>query len=178
MSSNSPLTRAQKQILVFSLLIIFLLGVLVYLFRDQGAPAAPVTNATPTPAPEATYVTVDDAKDFLPTPTPVPTPAPTLAPTPAITPTPAPEITLMPQSYPTLRRNDAGAEVKRMQTRLIELGYLKPGGDDGDFGTGTFNAVREFQRNNNLGTDGVAGPATLSVLYGNSPVPANPGGEE
>jgi len=123
-------------------------------------------------------VTVDEARDTLPTPTPVPTPTPTFAPTPTISPTSAPEITLMPQSYPTLRRNDAGADVKQMQTRLIELGYLQPGGNDGDFGTGTFNAVREFQRNNNLTTDGVAGPATLSVLYGASPVPANPGGEE
>ncbi|MDD2562319.1 MAG: peptidoglycan-binding domain-containing protein [Eubacteriales bacterium] len=178
MSSNSPMTRAQKQILVFSLLIIFLIGALVYIFRDQGTPAAPAADATPTLAPEATYVTVDEARDTLPTPTPVPTPTPTFAPTPTISPTSAPEITLMPQSYPTLRRNDAGADVKQMQTRLIELGYLQPGGNDGDFGTGTFNAVREFQRNNNLTTDGVAGPATLSVLYGASPVPANPGGED
>ncbi len=36
MASNSPLTRAQKQILIFSLLIIFLIAVLVYIFRDQG----------------------------------------------------------------------------------------------------------------------------------------------
>jgi len=177
MSNNSPLTRAQKQILIFSLLIIFLLGVLVYIFRDQGTPPA-AADFTPTLGPEATFVTVDQARDNLHTPTPVPTQVPTDSPTPSITPTPTPDMTLMPESYPTLRRNDAGADVKRMQTQLIALGYLQPGGDDGDFGTGTFNAVRDFQRNNNLTTDGVAGPNTLSVLYGPSPVPADPAAEE
>ncbi len=172
MTSNSPMTRAQKQILIFSLLIIFLIGVLVFIFRDQGAPPAPTGSPSPTVQPEATYATVNEAIDNLPTPTPEPTATPTPEPVPIATPTAAPEVTLMPESYPTLRRNDAGAEVKRMQKALIELGYLKAGGDDGDFGKGTFEAVRNFQRNNKLTADGVAGPATLAVLYGPSPVKA------
>lgn len=175
MANNSPMTRAQKQILVFSLLIIFLIGVLVYIFRDQGAPPAAPSLTTPTVsiAPEATYATVNEARDTLPTATPTPTPTATPAPAPINTPTAAPEITLMPESFPTLRRNDAGAEVKRMQKALIGLGYLAAGADDGDFGTGTFNAVRTFQRNNNLTADGIAGPATLAVLYGQNPVKAD-----
>lgn len=170
MASNSPLTRAQKQILIFSLLIIFLIAVLVYIFRDQGpAPTTPVESPSVVegPTPEATYATVNEALDNLPTPTPVPTPtfAPTEAAAILITPTPTPDITIVPETYTTLRRNDAGAEVKRMQQRLIELGYLKKGGDDGDFGTGTWNAVKAFQRNNNLTSDGIAGPATLAALF-------------
>ncbi len=174
MNNNSPMTRAQKQILVFSLLIIFLIGVLVYLFRDQGAPPAAPALSTPTVsiAPEATYATVGEALDNLPTATPTPTPTSTPAPAPVITPTTAPEYTLNPDTFATLRRNDAGAEVKRMQQKLIELGYLKAGGDDGDYGTGTFNAVRAFQRRNNLTADGIAGPATQAALYGPNPVRA------
>lgn len=177
MANNSPMTRAQKQILIFSLLIIFLIAVLVYIFRDQGTqtPPASVTaagSASPSLQPEATYATVAEALDNLPTATPSPAPTFTPVPAPVMTPTAAPEMTLMPESYPTLRRNDAGAEVKRMQQKLIELGYLKAGSDDGDFGTGTHNAVRAFQRNNNLTSDGIAGPATLAALYGDNPVKA------
>lgn len=175
MANNNPMTRAQKQILVFSLLIIFLIGVLVFIFRDQSAPPppqAPGDTATVTIAPESTYATVVEALDNLPTPTPLPTATPTPEPAPIATPTATPAITIMPESYPTLRRNDAGAEVKRMQQRLIELGYLKTGADDGDFGTGTYNAVRAFQRNNKLTADGIAGPATLTAMYSDNPVKA------
>ncbi|MGI6687917.1 MAG: peptidoglycan-binding domain-containing protein [Christensenellales bacterium] len=174
MPRNSPMTRVQKQILVFSLLIIFLIGVLVYIFRDQTPPPASPDWSTPTVsiAPEATYATVNEALDNLPSATPTPTPTNTPAPAPVITPTSAPEFTINPETYATLRKNDAGPEVKKMQQKLIELGYLKAGGDDGDFGNGTFTAVKKFQKRNNLTADGIAGSATLSALYGPNPVRA------
>lgn len=60
---------------------------------------------------------------------------------------------------------DKGNGVKIMQEKLIKLGYsCGKFGADGDFGKDTFNAVKNFQRDHNLGVDGIAGSQTLSVL--------------
>lgn len=66
-----------------------------------------------------------------------------------------------------LRLGDNGSNVKYMQNRLIELGYLT-GTADGSFGASTEAAVMAFQKRNNVYADGVAGPSTLSLLYSNS----------
>lgn len=109
-----------------------------------------------------------------PTPTAAPTTAVTFAPfsteVPTATPSPKPDPTpqLTPDSrYETLRFNDRGDEVRRLQRRLIELGYMPKGSADGAYGYQTYNAVRDFQRANGLSSDGVAGPATLTQLYQN-----------
>lgn len=57
-----------------------------------------------------------------------------------------------------------GAEVRRMQGRLAELGIYK-GPLDGDFGGGTEAAVRTFQRQSGLAVDGRAGPNTWRALF-------------
>lgn len=61
----------------------------------------------------------------------------------------------------TVRKGDHGIEVKRLQTRLRQLGYTDDRGNplrpDGDFGPGTFSAVKRFQRDHGLPDDGVAG---------------------
>ncbi len=80
---------------------------------------------------------------FIPTPTPVPTPTPALS---------------------TLRQGDSGNEVRALQQRLIQLGYLS-GEADSNFGGMTAEAVKAFQEINGLKADGVAGAATLSMLY-------------
>ncbi|MBE5803590.1 MAG: hypothetical protein E7316_03660 [Clostridiales bacterium] len=67
-------------------------------------------------------------------------------------------------SFTTLRKGDVSNEVKEMQERLIELGYLS-GKADGNYGRQTFEAVYAFQKANGLSRDGVAGAATLSKLY-------------
>ena len=67
----------------------------------------------------------------------------------------------------TLKNGSSGADVKKMQERLKELGYLK-GSADGDFGDATETAVKNFQANNGLSVDGKAGSATLSKLYSSS----------
>ena len=71
----------------------------------------------------------------------------------------------------TLRVGSRGEDVKSMQKRLKELGYLT-GSADGVFGTGTEAAVKVFQTANALYSDGVAGPKTLNRLYSNSAVAA------
>lgn len=67
----------------------------------------------------------------------------------------------------TLKNGSTGSDVKKLQTRLIELGYLK-GSADGDFGDATETAVKNFQANNGLTVDGKAGSATLAKLYSSS----------
>lgn len=51
-----------------------------------------------------------------------------------------------------------------MQQALVALGYLK-GASDGNFGTGTKTAVENFQKDNGLDVDGIAGAKTLEKLY-------------
>ena len=60
-----------------------------------------------------------------------------------------------------------GEEVRQIQTKLKELGYLQ-GNVDGIYGTQTVNAVKYFQRKNGLTVDGIAGPATLKAMGINS----------
>lgn len=88
------------------------------------------------------------------------------------TPTPTPTSTSASSSsgsssgtYATLRYGDSGSAVKAMQQALTDLGY-EPGSVDGKFGRGTQAAVKQFQKNNNLMVDGLAGNKTLTLLYG------------
>jgi len=98
-----------------------------------------------------------------------------ITPDPNATPTPTPVPTVTPNpNYGVLRFGDKNNRVKNMQARLIELGYLKEGADDGSFGYQTLNAVRAFQRANDLSADGDAGSVTLTQLYENPYVIANP----
>jgi peptidoglycan hydrolase-like protein with peptidoglycan-binding domain len=59
------------------------------------------------------------------------------------------------------------AAVKTLQRRLKALEYYN-GSIDGDFGTATTVALKEFQRQNGLRQDGVAGGTTLTKLFGDS----------
>lgn len=56
-----------------------------------------------------------------------------------------------------------GDEVIQIQTRLKNWGYYK-GAIDGVYGTGTYQAVRQFQQKNGLSVDGVAGSETLAAM--------------
>ena len=69
-----------------------------------------------------------------------------------------------------------GEDVKRLQQRLKDLGYLS-GKVDGAFGGGTKRSVISFQRRNGLDTDGVAGQDTLAKLYSDDALAA-PGEEK
>ena len=65
-----------------------------------------------------------------------------------------------------LKRGMKGDDVRRLQQRLMELGYALPRyGADGEYGSETVTAVKAFQRDRGLQVDGVAGEATLAALY-------------
>lgn len=69
--------------------------------------------------------------------------------------------------YALLKAGSYGTEVRKLQARLTELGYYA-GGVDGVYGEATEDAVKAFQRQNNLSGDGQAGEATQSKLYSDS----------
>jgi peptidoglycan hydrolase-like protein with peptidoglycan-binding domain/SH3-like domain-containing protein len=90
-------------------------------------------------------------------------PGSNVTPSPTPAPTPTPDLS-------TLKQGSTGNEVKSLQQRLYQLGYLS-GNADGNFGSNTAMAVLAFQKANGLGQDGVAGPTTLSKLYSTSASP-------
>ena len=64
-----------------------------------------------------------------------------------------------------LSRGSKGEEVKTVQRLLLALGYdLKEYGADGSFGGVTESAVKAFQKDHNLETDGKVGEATWNAL--------------
>lgn len=64
-----------------------------------------------------------------------------------------------------LGKGDSGADVAELQKKLISLGYKLPKyGADGDFGSETDAAVRQFQTDNKLAADGIAGKLTFAVI--------------
>lgn len=64
-----------------------------------------------------------------------------------------------------LRKGSHGTDVKRLQQKLIEKGYLATGEDDGIFGAMTYEAVLQYQIDNGLTPDGVVGTKTFNALY-------------
>jgi peptidoglycan hydrolase-like protein with peptidoglycan-binding domain len=66
---------------------------------------------------------------------------------------------------PVVKKGSKGDIVKTVQSKLIEKGYnLSKYGADGDFGAETEEAVKEFQKNNNLIIDGIIGKNTWTKL--------------
>ncbi len=70
----------------------------------------------------------------------------------------------------TLKLGDKGEEVKKMQNRLKELGYLFVS-VSGTYNEGTQQCVKDFQLLNGFQTTGVADPKTLEKLYSSTAVP-------
>lgn len=65
-----------------------------------------------------------------------------------------------------IRKGSKGADVKKVQARLIHQGYsCGHYGADGIFGNETDKAVREYQKKNGLAVDGIVGPATWGKLF-------------
>ncbi len=65
----------------------------------------------------------------------------------------------------TSRKGDSGTKVVKLQQALECLGYYD-GAIDGDYGNGTYNAVKKFQQKRGMKADGVAGTSTIRVLFG------------
>ena len=81
-------------------------------------------------------------------------------------PTATPKATAAPASESALlKQGSSGTDVKELQAKLIELGYLS-GKADGVYGAKTVAAVKAYQKANKLSADGVAGEKTLNSLKG------------
>ena len=76
-----------------------------------------------------------------------------------------------PTPEPPLSSGSHGEKVEELQKRLQALGYYD-GEIDGQFGPGTKAAVVDFQKNNGLDTDGLAGTETLNLLYSQEAKPS------
>ena len=151
-------------------LILILVLIIVMIVRSMfGAGTPAVVN---TPVPQATQQAQQENNFIVFGATNTPAPQLTATPNIEITPTPAPQAPAV-TTYKTLRKGDRGQDVVSMQQALISLGYLK-GASDGNFGTGTKTAVENFQKENGLDVDGIAGAKTLEKLYtvsGVTPIP-------
>ena len=73
----------------------------------------------------------------------------------------------------TLREGDRGTEVKTLQQKLIQIGYLKDIAD-GIFGKKTTAAVTAFQKAYNLEPDGIVGSKTQQKLSATAKATATP----
>ncbi len=68
------------------------------------------------------------------------------------------------QAYTELERGSKGDDVKNLQQRLKDLGYLS-GAVDGDYGGGTSSAVSSFQNQAGLAVTGKADVETQEALF-------------
>jgi len=100
------------------------------------------------------------------TKSPVQTPEPTA--TPAYSSTGLPS-----QPFRQLTRNSEGADVFWLQMKLKEMGYYN-GTVTGQFLTGTFKAVKAFQRDHSIYPSGEANLKTLQAVYADVLTPATP----
>ena len=64
----------------------------------------------------------------------------------------------------TLQYGSKGSDVKELQKYLNNNGYNL--GVDGDFGNKTLSAVKDYQKKNGLGVDGIVGDKTWGKLLG------------
>lgn len=64
-----------------------------------------------------------------------------------------------------LQKGSKGENVKQIQTLLTNFGYYT-GRIDGDYGTLTEQAVKDYQKNKGLLQDGIVGPVTCKALTG------------
>lgn len=65
---------------------------------------------------------------------------------------------------PIYQRGSTGQEVRRIQTKLQDLGHYR-GPLDGIYGGGTESAVTAFQREEEILVDGIVGPQTWDHLF-------------
>lgn len=63
-----------------------------------------------------------------------------------------------------LKKGMQGEDVREMQEKLIQKGYMRSNEADGDFGVITLGGLLAFQFENELETDGSCGPMTKKAL--------------
>jgi len=69
-------------------------------------------------------------------------------------------------NYPftELSKGDTGTEVTALQTQLAELGFYQKKVVD-NFGSGTYNALRAFEKANSLKVDGIASVEDQKLMF-------------
>jgi len=147
--------KRKRPIWPWILLSLVLVALLSRVFPDNAIPAsAPSPSLQIAAAPTTvSQVTMATTTSINITPSPVRYLTPSPSPSPAATP------------VTVLGKGMRGNNVKALQEKLIDLGYLKEGQADGVYGRGTEKAVEAFQGKNGLYSDGVAGEKTLTLLY-------------
>ena len=88
---------------------------------------------------------------------------PTLPTEPTATPTPTPIPTPIPTVYPTMQRGSRGENVRLLQQKLVELGYLNDTAD-GVFGAKTQTAVEQLQADLGLTVTGRVDDALMQRI--------------
>ena len=137
--------------------------------------AAPKVTPTPSPVPAAVVETIGTPAPGEAQITAVPPDQlGSVTPTEKITPLPVPTITPNMKAYHNLTMGTKGKEVRKLQEKLIEMGYLPEGAADGAYGRQTYNAVKKFQYYNGLRADGIAGRSTQTNLFENPEAAPNP----
>lgn len=71
-----------------------------------------------------------------------------------------------------LKKGDTGLDVRALQTRLADLGYYRKEVVD-NFGNGTYNALRAFEKANKLSVNGIASVEDQQKLFGSDAVAAS-----
>ncbi len=61
-----------------------------------------------------------------------------------------------------------GTDIRAMQEQLVDLGYMEK--TTSYYGTETVEAIKVFQKRNNLSSDGLAGEETVDLLYSDDAV--------
>lgn len=144
----------KNHIYILGTVAVLLITVVIAVLLSNGtATAAQQSNNAEQ---DASFLAAQSSSEALAAATAAPTPTP--EPTPAPTPTPD----------PTLKSGDENARVQELQERLMDLNYLDLDESTLRYGPATKYAVELFQRQHELDQDGVAGPATLNLLYSDS----------
>ncbi len=149
--------------------------------RPTPSPSPTKPWMTPTPTPLVTpIVTVDPLTGLETTTTKgLPTPTPTLRALPSPTPweadgvvtkelldaLSAPDFEIC---YAEVKEGDKGDDVKRIQNRLVTLGYMRSA--DGSFGPNTERALKYFQYKNAIAQSGKANKSTQLKLFSDTAV--------
>ena len=144
-------------------LLIYMSATFAFAVQNTAAPSV-------TPVPAETPAIISEAPASGPTMRVIQG----VAPAPSETPAPVPQITPNNKAYHNLAMGAKGKDVRKLQQRLIELGYLPENAADGAYGRQTYNAVRRFQYYNGLSQDGIAGRRTQTYLFENPGVAPAP----
>lgn len=74
----------------------------------------------------------------------------------------------VPCYYQTMSSGSSGTQVSRLQRRLASLEYLLDSEVDGEFGSATLYAIKDFQKTNGFEVTGIADRATQEKLFSSS----------